>query len=145
VIKLKFGIAMFLMLVIPTGYATKFLLGGMCGSFFKQYPPSIYITLSLLLSIIIPYVVAHIFVQKTQLLKRLPITIPGLNMLLIGGSLILLPQMLRIFTSMIEGGGASFVLMTYAAPLILLAKVLLYIGTIKLLMAVKPSDSYVYQ
>jgi hypothetical protein len=66
-------------------------------------------------------------------------------MLAFGGFVILLPQILRIFTSMVEGGGASFVLMNFAAPVVSVAKLVLYVGIIKLLMAVKPHESYVYQ
>lgn len=144
-IKLKFGMTMFLMLVIPTGYLTNLLLGGMYGSIFKQYPPSVYIALNLALTLIIPYILASIFITKTDLYNRLPKTIPGLNLLVTGGIIILLPQVLRIFTSMVEGGGVSFVLMSLAAPLVLVAKIIVYIGLIKLLMSVKPHESYVYQ
>ena len=51
-------------------------------------------------------------------------------------------MVLRIFTSMIEGGGASFVLMVYAAPVIRIAEIILTLGLIKMLMAIKPHENY---
>ena len=144
-IKLKFGLTMFLTLILPTGYLIKLLFGGMYGSLFKQFPPTVYISLILVFSLLLAFIFASIFIKKANLEQRLPTPIPGNNLLLIGGIIILLPQVLRIFTSMIQGGGASFALMSLAAPLILVAKIVLYIGIIKLLMAVKPHESYVYK
>lgn len=144
-IKLKFGLTMFLSLILPTSLVAKLLFGGMYGQLFKQYPPVFYISFILALSLLIAFILASIFINKTNLEQRLPTPIPGINLLLIGGIIILLPQVLRIFTSMVEGGGASFALINLSAPLILIAKLVLYIGIIRLLMAVKPHESYVYE
>ncbi len=144
-LKMKLGLTMLLSMVLPTNYLVKLLIGGMYGSFFKQFPPAVYISFSLLLSLLVAFLVASVFISKSDLKTRLPQPIPGSNLLAIGGLVILLPQVLRIFTSMVEGGGASFALMNLAAPAILVAKLVLYVGIIKLLMAVKPHESYVYQ
>ena len=143
--QLKFGLTIFLSTIIPTTYLIKLLLGGMYGSIFRQFPPAVYITTTLIISLLVAFIFASVFINKTDLANRLPMPIPGQGFLLSGGILILTPQVLRIFTSMVEGGGASFTLVSLAAPFLLLAKVLLYIGVIKLLMAVKPHESYVYQ
>ena len=42
------------------------------------------------------------------------------------------------------GSGASFALMSLAAPFVLAAHLLLIIGAVKLFMSVKPSNEYVY-
>jgi hypothetical protein len=144
-LKLKFGLTMSLMLVIPTGYLTKMLLGGMYGSLFKQYPPSFYISISLIISLLVPYILASIFIAKTDLYTRLPKHHPGLNLMMAGGLALILPSVLRIFTSMIPGGGVSLLFMVYAAPLIPGAKLLLFIGSIRVLMSVKPHESYEYK
>jgi multidrug efflux pump subunit AcrB len=121
------------------------MIGGMYGTFFKQFPPAAYISFSITVSLLVAFLLASIFISKSNLINRLPDPIPGGNMLAFGGFVILLPQILRIFTSMVEGGGASFVLMNFAAPVVSVAKLVLYVGIIKLLMAVKPHESYVYQ
>ncbi|MGD9950791.1 MAG: hypothetical protein AB7U29_20315 [Desulfobulbus sp.] len=145
-LKLKICFTLFLLTVIPTSFVLQIIsLGGMYGRVFKQFSPTFYISINLIINILISFAITTVFINKTDLYNRLPTSIPGQGMMFIGGFLILLPQVLRIFTSMIEGGGASYALMQYFAPVALIAKLLLYIGVIKLLMAVKPSENYVYQ
>ncbi len=143
--KIKFGLTVFLSTVIPTNYLMTVLVGGMYGPFFKQYPPAFYISLSLAISLFVAFILVTIFINTSNLANRLPTQVPGANILALGGTVIILPQVLRIFTSMVEGGGASFALMSMAVPLVLVAKLVIYIGIVKFLMAVKPHESYVYQ
>ena len=116
----------------------------MYGSVFKGYPPVVFLSINLLLTYIIPLIFTLIFIKKTNLKSRVPQQKPGKVLLLTGAALILLPQFLRLLTSTVPGGGASFALMSLAAPFVLVAHLLLIIGAIKLFMSVKPSDEYVY-
>ena len=144
-LKLKLGITILLSILLPISYFSRMLLGSMYSSFFKGYPPSLFIALLLVINLSIAFLLASIFINKTNLTNRLPLEMPGLNFLFFGGLMILLPEVLRVFTSMVEGGGASFTLMQFAAPLVVIAKLAMYFGIIKLLMSVKPHESYVYK
>ncbi|BFM13557.1 hypothetical protein R50072_37100 [Simiduia litorea] len=143
-LRLKFGITMFLTLVVPTGYINKLFLLGPLGSAIKQYPPSLSYAIGLALGLIIPFVLASIFIKKSNLYRRLPVSMPGLNLLVIGAVVILIPQVLPIFTSLVKGGGLTFSLMPYITSLVFVAKILIYSGIITLLMSVKPHESYVF-
>lgn len=143
--KLKLGFTVLLSSILPIGFLIKLITaGGMYGLFFKKFPPAVYISFHLILNLAIAYAIVLIFIKKSDLTHRLPKVIPGQILLLTGSIIILLPQILRIFTSMIQGGGASYALMAYAAPLIILGKLLLFVGAIKVLMSVKPSEKYEY-
>ncbi len=144
-LNLKIGLTLFLLTIVPTSYITQILSRGMYGPIFKQFPPAVFISFNLVMNIVVAFIIASVFINKADLYNRLPRPIPGQNLLFIGGAIILLPQLLRVFTSMIQGGGASYALMHLAGPFVLVAKIVLYIGVIKLLMAVKPSEDYVYQ
>ena len=130
---------------IPTEAILGLSIGGMYGVFFKKFPPSFYVSFFLVLNLLIPFFVSLVFIKKTDIVERLPTPIPGQEMILISGFVIIIPQFLRIFTSMIQGGGASFALMSIAGPFVVLAKLLLSVGIFKLLMATKPHESYVYK
>ncbi|BFM13387.1 hypothetical protein R50072_35400 [Simiduia litorea] len=143
-LRLKFGITMFLTLVVPTSYINKLFLLGPLGAAIKQYPPSLSYAIGLALGLIIPFVLASIFIKKSNLYRRLPVSMPGLNLLVIGAVVILIPQVLPIFTSLVKGGGLTFSLMPYMTSLVFVAKILIYSGIITLLMSVKPHESYVF-
>jgi hypothetical protein len=139
------GLTMFFAMLFPIGsYLLQYLGGGMYGSVFRQYPPVVFLSINLLLTYIIPLIFTLISIKKTNLKSRVPQQMPGKVLLLTGAGLILLPQLLRLLTSTVPGGGASFALMSLAAPFVLAAHLLLIIGAVKLFMSVKPSDEYVY-
>jgi hypothetical protein len=142
---IKVGSMVFLSTIIPTSYFMRLIFGGMYGTFFKQFPPAVFLSVNLLITLLIPLIITLFFIKKTDLVNRLPKPIPSQGIFLLCSVIILLPQVLRIFTSMIEGGGASFALMNLAAPFITGAKIVLYLAVIRLLMAVKPHEKYVYQ
>lgn len=139
------GLTTLLAMLFPVGtMALQYVLGGLHGSVFKQYPPVVFFTMNLLLTYAIPLLVALVFIDKANLKSRVPIQKPGNVLLLTGSGLILIPQILRLYTSTIPGGGASFALVSVATPFVLVAKLLLIIGAIKLFMSIKPSVAYDY-
>lgn len=143
--KLSLGFTVLLSIILPIEVLIKLITaGGMYGLIFKKFPPAVYISFHLLLKLAIAYAIIYIFIKKSDLINRLPKIIPGQILLLTGSLIVLIPQILRIFTSMIQGGGASYALMTYAAPFLILGKLLLFIGVIKVLMSVKPNEKYEY-
>lgn len=136
---------MFFSLMIPIGpYLLQITVGGMYGNVFKEFPPVVFLSINLFFTYVVPLIVALVFIQKSNLKMRVPDPIPGRALFVTGTVLIVLPQLLRLFTSTIPGGGASFALMSLTAPFILVAKVLIFVGAIKLFMAVRPSEKYVY-
>jgi len=137
------GLTIFFASVIPVGSLlfTKFV-GGMYSPFFRQYPHYVFLSLNLLATYIIPLAITLLFIKYCNLKNRLPKPYPSKSLFSVGAFFILLPQLLQLWTSTIQGGGASFVLMTYAIPFIAVAKVLIVIGSIKLFMAMKPSEKY---
>lgn len=140
------GLALFFSMIISgvVSLALQYLTGGMYGSFFRKFSPSVFVALSYLFTLGIPLIVAILFAQKTNLKSRLPDPIPGRGEFILGGLMILAPQALHILTSSVSGGGATFALFSLAGPIIALGKILVFIGAIRLLMAVKPSPDYVY-
>lgn len=132
-------------MLFPIGpYLLQFAGGGMYGTVFREYPTVVFLSINLLLTYIVPLIFTLVFIHKTSLKMRVPQPMPGKVLFIIGTVLILLPQFLRLLTSTIPGGGASFALMSMAAPFVLVAKLLIIIGAIKLFMSVKPSGEYVY-
>ena len=117
-------------------------LGGMYSPFFKESPHYVFLSLNLISTYLIPFVLALIFVKYFKLKARLPEPHPSKWLFSIGTLVIVFPQVLRLWTSTIEGGGASFALMSITAPFILVAKAMIIIGAIKLFMAMKPSEKY---
>jgi len=141
------GLALFFSMIMSgiIGLSLQYLTGGMYGSFFKNFSPSVFVSLNYVLSFGIPLIVAIIFAKQTNLRDRLPNNpVPGRGEFIIGGLVVLAPQALHILTSSIPGGGASFALFSVAAPVIAIGKILIFVGAIRLLMAVKPSPEYIY-
>ena len=141
-----FGFTLLIAITIPLA---KYLmtysgLGGMYGDFWKQFPPSVYITSTLLLQYGISFALAFLLAFKLKLKNRLPSPLAGRHLIWIGGLLLVTPTILRIFTSMVQGGGASFVLMSLAAPFFPVFKILFYIGMFQLMLAIKPSEKIAY-
>jgi hypothetical protein len=141
------GLALFFSMIISgiVNLALQYLTGGMYGPFFKKFSPSVFVALTYLFSLGIPLFVAIIFAKQTNLKKRLPDPIPGRGEFILGGLIVLVPQALHIYTSSVQGGGVTFALFSFAGPIIALGKILIFIGAIRLFMAVKPSSEYVYQ
>jgi|TARA_R110001599_G_scaffold335619_3_gene552806 hypothetical protein len=141
-----FGFTLLIAITIPLA---KYLmtysgLGGMYGVFWKQFPPSVYIASTLLIQYGISFAFAFLLAFKLELKNRLPSPLAGRHLIWIGGLLLVTPTVLRIFTSMVQGGGASFVLMSIASPFILVGKILFYIGIFQLLLAIKPNEKFSY-
>jgi len=137
------GLTMFFALMIPYGslLLTK-MSGGMYGPFFKQYPHYVFLSVNIVATYIIPLVIALWFIKYFNVKNRLPKPYPSKWLFSLGAILMLLPQFLRLWTSSIQGGGATFALMSYAAPFIMVANVMIIVGAIKLFMAMKPSEKY---
>ena len=117
-------------------------LGKAYGGFWKQFSPSVSISLILIIKYGISFSLALLLAFKLKLKKRLPSPLAGKYLIWIGGLLLITPIILRIFTSMVEGGGASFALISLSTPFVLLGKVLFYIGMFQLILAIKPSEKF---
>lgn len=139
------GLTIFFASMIPVGSLLyRKFVGGMYSPFFKQYPHYVFLSLNLVATYLIPLVVTLLFIKYFNVKSRLPKPYPSKWLFSVGAFFILFPQLLRLWTSTIQGGGASFVLMTYAAPFVVVAKTLIILGAIKLFMAMKPSEKYTY-
>ena len=139
------GLTIFFVSMIPVGsFLFRKFVGGMYSPMFKEYPHYVFLSLNLIATYVIPLIVTLLFIKYFNVKDRLPRPYPSKWLFSIDAFFILLPQLLRLWTSTIEGGGASFVLMSYAAPFIVAAKALIVIGAIKLFMAMKPSEKYSY-
>ena len=141
-----FGFTLLIAITIPFVKYLKvyFGLGGMHVGFWKQFSPSAYIASTLLFQYGISFALAFLLAFKLKLKKRIPSPLAGRYLIWIGGLLLIAPTILRIFTSMIEGGGASFVLISLSAPFVLIGKILFYIGIFQLILAIKPSEKFSY-
>jgi len=135
--RLNFGMTMFLVQILPTTYILNFLYLSKYGDIIKTIPSFIFT----LVSFLIPYAIATIFIHKSDLLSRLPIIIPGLNLLILGGITIILHKALGMFDPKLT----YILLADYFRILSLVINILMYVGIIKLLMAVKPNDSFIYK
>ena len=121
-----------------------FGISGMYGEFWKQFSPTAYIATVQLVQIGLSFLISIFLVKHFDFRKRIPSPVAGKGLIWVGGLLLLAPGVLRIFTSMIQGGGTSFVMMSIAAPVVLVAKALFFIGVIMLLLAIKPNAKYSY-
>lgn len=141
------GMALFFSMILSgvIGLALNYMTGGMYGPTFKKFSPAVFVALGYFVSFGIPLIVALIFAKKTNLKNRLPDPIPGRGEFILGGLIILVPQAVHIFTASVPGGGASFALFAMAGPVIAIGKVLIFVGAVRLLMAVKPFSGYVYK
>jgi hypothetical protein len=138
------GLTFFFSFLLPikgAGILQK-LTGGLHGSIFKDIPHPVYFSLQMLATYLIPFIFTLLFCKYINLKHRLPTSPPSKNIFIVGAIIIVIPQLLRLWTSTIQGGGASFALMSYAAPFILFAKLLIFIGAIRLFMSIKPSEKY---
>lgn len=142
-----FGFTILIAMMVPiTKYLQAILgLGAIHGAFWKQFPPALYISTTLILHYAISFGLAYLLASKLNLKNRIPNPLAGQKLIWIGGLIMIAPSILRIFTSMIQGGGASFALMSVSAPFVLGGKILFYIGIFILLLAIKPSEKYSYE
>ena len=85
------GMALFFSMIISgiVGFLLQYITGGMYGAFFKNFSPSVFVTLTYILSFGIPLIVAIIFAKQTNLKSRLPNPIPGRGEFILGGSIVL--------------------------------------------------------
>ena len=141
-----FALAILISIAIPMATLLFKLFGidGMYGTFWKQFSPTAYIATVQLVQITISLLISIFLVKRYSFSKRIPSPVAGKFLIWIGGLLLIAPGILRIFTSMIPGGGASFAMMSLAAPVVLVAKPLFYIGVVLLLLAIKPHAKYSY-
>lgn len=119
-------------------------LGGMYGNFWKQFPPAVHISSTLIVHYAISFGLAYLLASKLELKKRIPSPLAGKYLIWIGGLLMIAPTFLRIFTSMVPGGGLSFALTSISAPFMLLGKVIFYVGMFQLILAIKPNEKFSY-
>ncbi|WP_372738394.1 hypothetical protein [Neptunomonas sp.] len=143
-LKLKFGLIIFLTELLPTHYIVKVLIEVIFRYIFKTFPPDISTIFSMLIGYLVAFLLTTAFINKTDLVNRLPHPIPGINLITYSSLIILIPQLLTILTST-QAGWGNFAIMFIATPVTFVAKLVFYIGIIKLLMAVKPHDSYAYR
>ena len=141
-----FGLTILISIIAPiTPYILRLSrLGGMYGPFWKQFPPSLYIFSHLFLHLIVSFALALLLFHILDLKNRIPSPVAGGILIWIGGILLLSPMILRVFTAMIPGGGASFALMSVSAPFIAIGKIMFFAGIFFLLLAIKPSEKYSY-
>ena len=122
------------------GYLAEILTGGMYGETFGVLPPILYHLFSLAMVYLPAAAVTTWFFRSAQLASRMPLQVPGSNMLLIGTMLTVAFLVIRLFASTIEGGGVS-ALVDQLSPLILWpARALLAVGVVKLLLSVSPTN-----
>ena len=142
-----FGFTILISLIAPiTTYLLAYSgISGMYGAFWKQFPPAVYISTTLILHYAISFGLAYILVRKLNFKERIPSPLAGQKLIWIGGLIMVAPIFLRILTSMVPGGGASFALMSVAAPFVIGGKVLFFGGIFLLLLAIKLSEKYSYQ
>ncbi len=141
-----FGLTILIASVAPiTAYIFKLSgLGGMYGKFWKQFPPFVYISTNLIIHLVVSFSLALLVFHLLDLKNRIPSPVAGKYLIWVGGFAMFFPLVLRVFTSMIPGGGASFALMSISAPIVLLGKIIFYSGFFFLLLAIKPNEKYTY-
>lgn len=133
-----FGFTIFFASIVSISSVTMLLIKFLQDLISVKILMHVVIALNLFITYSLTFLVAYIFIKKTNLINRLPEKIPGVSFIYIGGFFIILPLFLQIFTSMIEGGGASYTLIQLSAPFTIVAKPLLVAGIIKPLMSVSP-------
>jgi len=121
------------------GQIAQYVAGGMYGSVFKGYPP-IYFHLMMLAATYAPAaVVTAWFFSSARLRERVPTPVPGEYLMLFGVVLSFVYIATRLFTSTIQGGGPSFVVIQFAPLLLWPARIVLAVGAVKLLLAARPA------
>ncbi len=134
-----FGFTVFFSIFVPAVYIAQL---------FKQtlnnYPPVVFVTSIFLINVIVALVVALILIRNANIARRVPTSIPGAALLWVGGCLYLLPQILRIVEALNPDSSMIAMLLGNATPLLWVARLLLCIGIVRLLLAIKPHPGYEY-
>ena len=110
-----------------------------------QYPQSRFtkhemLAFKLILGWLIPILIATIFIFKAQIHKRLTLNY-GFTLIAIAVVIFLLRLIVLYLTTFIQGGGATFVTAYYFGYIALPLKLMLVIGSLKLLMTLKPMQN----
>ena len=108
----------------------------------KNFEPEIYIALSILITLLISFFIVEVFSRVISLKDKIPSNYSQHGTFFVCGLLILIPQLLRIYTSTIEGGGVSHALKSYTAPITIIASIVLFVTVIKLFKAIKPEKKF---
>lgn len=134
------GIAFLLAAIFPVGDALAPLLLAPFRNSLKGTPPVFLHLLVLAMTYVPAGLVAAWSLRASQLAKRLPTPIPGSTLLFVGVLLTLVYLIARLLASTVEGGGGSYVVMSFAPYFVWPARVALVVGVCKLLLAAVPSN-----
>lgn len=136
------GLSFYLYLLFPVGIPLlKSLTGGMYGPFFRQFPPFLYLFISLLFSLGISTIVVFLLFVTSGVNARLQKPVPYVGAFVLGFIIIGIFFVLRLLASLVQGGGVGFAVIQMFNYFAVPAKIIFFIGTVATLMAVKPKDS----
>ena len=132
-----FGLTVFFSLYVPSEFiAARFT------DWFAPYPHFVYLIFALLINTIVPLIIAWLFYTQLELKSRLPIELPKPDLFWLGGIVYLLPQLANIIGAATTEDGLAETIVSYRPTLFWLARLLLGVGVIRLLLAVRPSSKY---
>lgn len=141
-----FGFTFLIAAFFPIGgQIAQYLTGGMYGQVFKDLPPVYFHLLVLAASYVPAALITAWFFSAARLRERLPTPIPGAGFLFIGVLLSCIYIAARLYTSIIQGGGPSFVVIQFAPFLLWPARIVLVIGAVQMLLEARPSVTAIGQ
>ncbi len=133
------GFSVLVIQLFPTDWIVELITGGgMYGSVFGGISPFWYLLFSLIIRLAMAGMVVWLFFSKTRLSSRLPADIPGKKSLIVGTVLVLLFFVLLLLASTIRGGGATYTVAQFAPLFLVVAKILLVVGAVRVLLAASP-------
>ena len=103
---------------------------------FHSMPPGVYALLSLFFRYAPAALITAWFFKSEKLQQRVVAPIPGVKFLFAGVMITLAYIAISMLASTIEGGGGSYVIRTFAFYILLPARLLMLIGTVKFLMGI---------
>lgn len=117
---------------------------GLLPSELYQYPQNRFngyelLAFKLILSWVIPIIISTIFVLKVQIHKRLTINY-GFILIATAVAILIVRLIILYLTTLIPGGGATFVTAYFFSFLAIPIKIMLVVGAIKLLTTLKPVE-----
>lgn len=134
------GIVFLLAALFPVGDLLAPLLLAPFRSSLKALP-QVFVHLVILAITFAPAaVITAWFLRASQLAKRVPNPAPGNGLVLAGVVLMLVYFLARLLASTVEGGGGSYVVMSFAPFVLWPARIMLVVGIFKLLLAAVPSN-----
>jgi hypothetical protein len=132
------GIVFLLVALVPVGEVMAPWLLGPFRSSLKGTPP-IFLHLLVLACTLVPAaLVTAWFFRASQLAERVPKPIPGNGFILLGVMLMVFYLAARLLASTVQGGGGSFVVMSFAPFVVWPARIMILWGVCKVLLSARP-------